>query len=351
VIRQVSSRTGDPWIRTLAITAAVSVAVPLLLGVLLVWMLTDHFLAVVGEVSNQNAEMTGYLFSFFFCLTLLPYFAFRAIRPVPLKIFRFGLIIFSGSILAFLGFYIARSCWLEGYYFKAVAGILLSLNEVTLVIAAFKVRTFSEGEVSNSRVDSTVQVDIEKVPGTESYLERLWLVSTVVSLCIVLYALIRLAFYLGTSDQLMGGILLLVTGLMPCSVVVINWYLVQKSKSWPMVTGELIEADMKVKTRHGEGITEKLWIPQIRYRYSVFDRTYLSTRIAFGGQLKYSNWGKARTFIRKYQVGDKVPVFYHPEKPKSAVLEKRAAGEFYSMGRVVLIIFALFGLLFYPTTF
>ena len=186
---------------------------------------------------------------------------------------------------------------------------------------------------------------------TESYPERLWLVSTVLSLCIVLSALIDLAFYLGTSDQLSGGVLLLVTGLIPCSVVVINWCLVQKSKSWPIVTGEVIEADMKVKTSYAEGTTEKLWFPRIRYRYSVFDSTYVSNRIAFGGRLKYSNWGKARTLIRKYKVGDKVPVFYNPKKPKFAVLERKAAGEFYLMGRVVLIIFAL-GLLFlYPLRF
>lgn len=116
---------------------------------------------------------------------------------------------------------------------------------------------------------------------TESYL---WLVSTVVSLCIVLSVLIYTAFYFGTSDQLTWRILLLlVTGLPPCSVVVINWYMALKSKSWPMVTGEVIEADAKAKTSHAppEGITEKLWFPRIRYRYSVFDRTYVSNRVAF----------------------------------------------------------------------
>ena len=142
MIKLISRRTDEPWIKTLAITAAVSVAVPILLGVLFMWMLSDHFMAVAGEVSNQDARMVGYLVSPFFWFTLLPYFAFLAIRPARPKRSWFVLIIMSGSILAFLGFAIAYFCWLGGYYFKVMVGILLSLNEVTLVIAAFKVRLF-----------------------------------------------------------------------------------------------------------------------------------------------------------------------------------------------------------------
>ncbi|MEE9281956.1 MAG: DUF3592 domain-containing protein [Myxococcota bacterium] len=84
----------------------------------------------------------------------------------------------------------------------------------------------------------------------------------------------------------------------------------RRSAGWPSTRGVVISASIKPSS-----VPLSIGTAAIRYRYSVGDRTYESTRVAF------SRVDGTLDLVRRYRTGSEVAVHYDAERPAVAVLE------------------------------
>lgn len=89
-----------------------------------------------------------------------------------------------------------------------------------------------------------------------------------------------------------------------------------KSTGWSTTTGQILASTINYRRRSGGGHAP---YPLVMYVYQVEGQQYQSQRIYFGGAVG----GSAMTgIIKKYPVGTQVPVYYNPQNPADAVLER-----------------------------
>ncbi|MBU1662097.1 MAG: DUF3592 domain-containing protein [Chloroflexi bacterium] len=99
------------------------------------------------------------------------------------------------------------------------------------------------------------------------------------------------------------------------------------SQAWPSTLGQVITAEVKQSTStDDDGETHYSYYPSVEYEYQVGGQTYTGKRIAFGGIKGHGSESKAAADLARFPTGSQVTVYYNPEKPKEAVLERRAGG-------------------------
>ena len=95
------------------------------------------------------------------------------------------------------------------------------------------------------------------------------------------------------------------------------------SMGWPAVQGRVLEAYVG---RHTDDEGTPVYYPVVRYAYTVAGQEYTSDQIAFGPEVASSMDAlQAEKTVARYPVGSLVTVYYNPEAPQEAVLERRLA--------------------------
>jgi hypothetical protein len=89
-----------------------------------------------------------------------------------------------------------------------------------------------------------------------------------------------------------------------------------RSNDWPTAVGQILASTINYRRRSGGGHTP---YPLVMYTYQVEGRQYQSQRIYFGGAIGGS---AMMGVVKKYPVGAEVPVYYNPQNPADAVLER-----------------------------
>ncbi len=116
----------------------------------------------------------------------------------------------------------------------------------------------------------------------------------------------------------------------------------EASQSWPSTIGRITVAEVKQSaSTDDDGRTSYAYYPSVAYEYQVAGQTYTGKRIAFGGVHASGSSSKAAAELARFPVGGQVTVYYNPEKPGEAVLERRAGG--FAWGMVVGVICLLLG--------
>jgi hypothetical protein len=138
---------------------------------------------------------------------------------------------------------------------------------------------------------------------------------------------------------LMGGIFALVAILL----IVIGWFQARgarAAKSWSTTEGEVLESSVEQYQYSGSEGTETAYRPRIMYGYRVGGREYVGERLNFGSAVHSSIRGLAENKARKFATGTRVPVFYNPQDPGEATLERAAPASrlLYVIGGVMLVI-------------
>lgn len=136
--------------------------------------------------------------------------------------------------------------------------------------------------------------------------------------------------------SLVGGIFAVVAVI----ILAIGVYIRQRaeaSKAWPMVLGQVISSMVTSSSDSDGGTT---YSPDIRYAYDVGGQAYQSSRLAFGGTVSTGNPRDAQKHTARYPAGSVVQVYYNPNKPQDATLERRAgsANFLFAFGGLFLVI-------------
>ena len=124
--------------------------------------------------------------------------------------------------------------------------------------------------------------------------------------------------------MLVFGVIMLLAGGLGTWFTGKNAQLAFESKSWPKVSGRIVDAEVEKSSSGEEGQTT--YQVSIRYEYSVKGERHTSNRIAFGTPHQFKGEGArdgARRYLRasSYSRGSRVTVYYQSKNPKQAVLE------------------------------
>ncbi len=104
-----------------------------------------------------------------------------------------------------------------------------------------------------------------------------------------------------------------------------------ESAGWPATQGKIVLSTVKASTtRHstdsGMWVERTSYFPKVQYEYSVMGKTYTGGRIAFGASKGFSSRAGAEKVLERYPVGATVTVYYNPDNPADAVLEREMRG-------------------------
>jgi hypothetical protein len=116
------------------------------------------------------------------------------------------------------------------------------------------------------------------------------------------------------------------------------------SQNWPSVNGTIqdVRAAKNYRSSADDDLEVPTYSPKLRYSYSVGAAEYSSDRIAFGYGKTFSSESAALSSIQKYSQGSLVTVYYNPEDPTEAVLERKNERQVWGLvGGILLIVLGL----------
>jgi len=103
---------------------------------------------------------------------------------------------------------------------------------------------------------------------------------------------------------------------------------------WPYVMGTVKISTIEYRSSDDGGAN----YPVVHYSYQVGGQPYEGYRIAPGGEVGGVGAGKVAA---RYPVGAHVQVFYNPQKPSEAFLEKKAHGQILMWVILIILDFSL----------
>ncbi len=118
------------------------------------------------------------------------------------------------------------------------------------------------------------------------------------------------------------GIIFLIVGIVFVSV---GYYLQKEAKKvekWPSVKGVVVES--KVVSHLDSESNQTMYAPAITYRFKVGNKEFTSSSYGFMN-VSYSDSSKAEKIVKAYPAGKEVTVYYNPENPYKAVLNKKSS--------------------------
>lgn len=123
-----------------------------------------------------------------------------------------------------------------------------------------------------------------------------------------------------------------------------NFSRVQHSKNWMSTTGEIISSELDAQTTTDEnGYQTTTYIANVLFQYRVNDSEFECDCINFDYGIRTSNKRKEQSIVEQYPPGSQVTVYYDPDDPHQAVLEKRVGGLFTTV--LVSTVFILIGVI------
>ena len=111
------------------------------------------------------------------------------------------------------------------------------------------------------------------------------------------------------------------------------------SRAWPSAQGTIASSQLLAV---GRG-KSRWYKAQVTYTFAANGHAYTGERVMFG-DARSSSMAKEQRVVDRYQQGAPVEVFYNPQQPQEAVLERRTSGTTltYLILGTVLLVFALF---------
>jgi hypothetical protein len=114
------------------------------------------------------------------------------------------------------------------------------------------------------------------------------------------------------------GFILILT-LLVNGILLLNIFSARRKAStmqtWPSAPGSIVESELRSRRRG----SRRIYYPHIVYQYNVMGQTHTGKRISPGPE---SGSSRARELLAKYPPGAPVTVYYDPQNPSDAALER-----------------------------
>ncbi len=109
------------------------------------------------------------------------------------------------------------------------------------------------------------------------------------------------------------------------------------SQNWPSVEGQIDSSRVRRMSRSSSGNSSSSYFPEVRYTYSVMGNTYQGNHVGFGVPISGFQ-SSAKQVVGRYPRGATRTVYYNPQNPAQAVLERKVEND---LTAVVVIILCL----------
>jgi hypothetical protein len=125
-----------------------------------------------------------------------------------------------------------------------------------------------------------------------------------------------------SSMLVVWGVILGLLGVL----VAVKWREVRQFRHWSTIEGKIVAARSVFQSNnpsdsnYDSSDSELLNVPQIEYEYRVGEQLFLGSRISLIAH--DPRYHSAKATLARYTVGKIVPVFFDPENPKHAALER-----------------------------
>lgn len=113
----------------------------------------------------------------------------------------------------------------------------------------------------------------------------------------------------------------------------------EESQSWTGTSGQVTQAYVREsETRDSDGYLTKSYYPEVRYTYQVMGVAYSGDKISFGGSVG-GNRKKADAVVAQYPVGKVLTIYYDPNNPADAVIERKMGSKgFLIIGNIFTLV-------------
>jgi hypothetical protein len=116
-------------------------------------------------------------------------------------------------------------------------------------------------------------------------------------------------------------------GILALSLGVSAYLEAQQVQDWPSTTGTVTDTNVREEWvsegGRGGGHSHYEYYPEVQYSYSVGGSTYYGNDIS-KLESSYTSYSGAQAYLTDHRVGSQVTVYYNPDNPSEAVLEKNS---------------------------
>jgi hypothetical protein len=117
------------------------------------------------------------------------------------------------------------------------------------------------------------------------------------------------------------GFVLLILNIVFLAIIFFMRRKMAQVSQWPSVMGTVITSGIEQRHSSEGGYTD---YPVVQYSYQISGQAYQGYKLAPGPEMGGSG---ARKVVARYPSGAQVMVFYNPQNPSDAVLEKKAPAQ------------------------
>lgn len=103
---------------------------------------------------------------------------------------------------------------------------------------------------------------------------------------------------------------------------------VRATLKWPYAPGRIVSAGVQKYREGGVGARGPMYRSKVVYKYQVAGNNYKSDQVSLGMVTSWNSAMAAGKATSKYKAGDAIQVYYNPDKPSEAVLERNFKGRY-----------------------
>ncbi len=132
------------------------------------------------------------------------------------------------------------------------------------------------------------------------------------------------------------GVIFILTALLAGATAIKDWRRYRESENWIPAAAQIISGNISVQ----RGSKNTSYVVIIRYAYAVLGINYESGQFSFGSEgTGYDTRKRAEKVIAQYPAGSQATIYYDPNNPQQAVLERK----YDSTGAILAIIVGIIG--------
>lgn len=104
-----------------------------------------------------------------------------------------------------------------------------------------------------------------------------------------------------------------------------TYFLFKQSQHWSTTEGMVLFSGVDSQTSVEPEGSNTTYQAKVIYQYIVSGQTYEHNRIAFNSDLRTTNYNKQAELASRYPQGEPITVYYDPDDPEQAVLERKVS--------------------------
>ncbi len=127
-------------------------------------------------------------------------------------------------------------------------------------------------------------------------------------------------------------------GLVLLGVYIYSLARIREAQAWPATQGTVVASWARRSTSTDEdGVQSSTYYPEVQYTYTAMGATYQNDKISFGMKSGGAH-RKIEKYIEQYPINGAVTVYYDPNDPQKAILERKTAKRILVYGLIMLAV-------------